>query len=88
MTFRVYHIQSGDANIIQYLRPISQKDSIWEIKGGHKKDIAHAVRTERRRDHRGTGVCGSYSHAREHSAKYECVSIHRLFERKEHADDI
>ena len=51
-------------------------------------DVGHGIRIQRGENHRRSGVCGSCTYVREHTAEDKCIELYGIPEREEHADDL
>ena len=67
---------------------VPQKNYIWEISGGDRKDLENNMQSVRNRVDRSAGMSGSYPYASVYTTKDECIKIHGHTQRKKQSDDI
>ena len=67
---------------------ISKKEIIRTAEARCSGDIKYIVQIQRGENHRRSGVCGSCTYVREHTAEDKCIELYGIPEREEHADDL
>ena len=67
---------------------VPQKNYIWEISGGDRKDLENNMQSVRNRTDRSAGMSGSYPYAGMYTTEDECIQIHGNTQREKQSDDL
>ena len=71
------------------IRPEIQEESdIRTVKGRYRTDTAKTVRREEGGDNRSGSMCGSHSHARQHTAAPKCITVYGISQGEKYVNDI
>lgn len=87
-TVKVYYIQDGNAIIISYLFPNTERKVVRTVEARCTGDIRYIIQIQRRRNYRRCSVCRLRAYVCKYLFEDKYFKFYRLSKREKYANDI